>query len=362
MKKQYSALAVVIIAFVSLSALRVSACHFNKFCGFGQSRQEIVLTATTNAPEGATGKAELINTCFQGTNAALLKVQTCGLSNGTYSISITDTAGVDTVLGTFDVGVFTNRSHWGCLSKRFHWGWGGDNDDENENEADNFIRLRCCSGFDFNDWTNRFDFGGCSNRFDFGEWADSDLIGAITNCLPALTNWLDGACWTNACGVTPRFRIFCGGTNNCARAAFALPSGMATGDVASVSISDSNDVVNLEGAFITVTTTNTNTVVVLTSNQASVQPGPGGARVTGQATLTVQTKAGRSSGKFLLTATGAPANQKLEVVVDGATVGRARSDKHGNIVIKRLPKAALATVQSVVVKDASGNVVLTVTF
>jgi hypothetical protein len=353
MKNQCSSVVpIIIFSLASLPALRVSACHTNVFCGIGQFRQEIVLTATTNAPAGASGKAELVNTCSSGTNAALLKVQTCGLSNGTYSVSITDTAGVDSVLGTFDVGIFTNRSHWGCLPKIVP-PWIGLGPGFGHGRA---------RGFDFDKWTNRFDFGSCSNQIDFSAWTNHLDIGAITNCLPALTNWLDGASWTNICGVFPRFHFLCGRTNNCARAAFALPSGMATGDVASVSIVDSNAVVDLEGTFITVTNSVTDTVAALYNGQSTVQAGPAGASVTGQATLTIQTENGRSRGKFLLVATGAPAKQKYTLVVDGATVGRARSDKQGNIVIKKLPKADLATVTSVVVKDSGGTVVLSVTF
>ena len=82
----------------------------------------------------------------------------------------------------------------------------------------------------------------------------------------------------------------------------------------------------------------------------------------GNATLTIQTKNGKPSSKFLLVASGAAANQKLTLVVNGATVGRARSDPRGDIVIKKLPKSDLTTVTSVVVKNSDGKVVLSVTF
>ena len=348
MKKRVAVPAVVLIAFASVFAQRVNACNTN-LCGVEQFRQEIVLTATTNAPEGAAGKAELVNTSNNGTNAALLKVQVCGLTNGTYSVSITDTTGVDTVLGTFDVGIFTNRCRWGCLPKPVP-PWIG--------LGPGFGRGRA-RGFNADKQINCFNLDDCTNQIDCSVWTNLCNIGAFTNCLAALTNWLDGTSWTNGCGgCFHRFHGPCCGTNHCSRAAFALPDGVATGAVASVSIVDSNDVVDLEGDFITVT----NTVDALFTGQSAVQPGPAGAGVTGQATLTIQTKNGKPSGKFLLVASGAPASQKLALVVNGATVGRARSDKQGNIVIKKLPKADLTTVTSVVVKTADGTVVLSVTF
>src|SRR5258705_11978890 len=72
--------------------------------------REIVLTATTNAPAGATGKAELKSDDEDGMTTAQLQVETEGLLAGTYTVSVNDVSGTNTfVLGTFDVGSSTNQ-------------------------------------------------------------------------------------------------------------------------------------------------------------------------------------------------------------------------------------------------------------
>jgi len=67
--------------------------------------QEIILTATTNAPPGATGKAELEAETDDATNTATFAVEVGGLLPGTYAVSVTKKSDGSTVqLGTFDVG------------------------------------------------------------------------------------------------------------------------------------------------------------------------------------------------------------------------------------------------------------------
>src|SRR5882672_3208191 len=57
--------------------------------GTEQLDQEIVLTATTNAPAGASGQAKLEAEDADGTTTATLDVETQGLAAGTYTVSIT---------------------------------------------------------------------------------------------------------------------------------------------------------------------------------------------------------------------------------------------------------------------------------
>src|SRR5262245_48451598 len=64
--------------------------------GTEQFHQEIVLTATTNAPAGATGEAEFEAENDHGTNSASLNIETEGLADGTYTVSVTDTTGTNT--------------------------------------------------------------------------------------------------------------------------------------------------------------------------------------------------------------------------------------------------------------------------
>jgi hypothetical protein len=76
-----------------------------------------LLSATTNAPAGATGLATLLpdvfagpaDVMFPGTNAPVLQVSTEGLSTGTYSVVVTDTETNSYALGTFDVATVTDR-------------------------------------------------------------------------------------------------------------------------------------------------------------------------------------------------------------------------------------------------------------
>src|SRR6266478_5649046 len=76
----------------------------------GEFDREIVLMATTNAPAGATGKAELESDDEDGMTTAQLQVETEGLLAGTYTVNVTDVSGTNTfVLGTFDIGSSTNE-------------------------------------------------------------------------------------------------------------------------------------------------------------------------------------------------------------------------------------------------------------
>ncbi len=75
-----------------------------------------LLSATTNAPAGATGLATFVptiwatpnNVALPATNPPLLRVTTEGLSTGTYSVVVTDTQTNSYTLGTFDVSTVTN--------------------------------------------------------------------------------------------------------------------------------------------------------------------------------------------------------------------------------------------------------------
>ena len=72
--------------------------------GSEELHQEIVLTATTNAPAGTTGKAELEAENEDGVVAAILQIETQGLLAGTYTVSVTKESDASSVtLGTFDV-------------------------------------------------------------------------------------------------------------------------------------------------------------------------------------------------------------------------------------------------------------------
>ena len=72
--------------------------------GMEQLHETIVLTATTNAPPGATAKAKLEAEDEDGTNTATLAVEAEGLLPSTYTVSVTKKSDGSTVpLGTFEV-------------------------------------------------------------------------------------------------------------------------------------------------------------------------------------------------------------------------------------------------------------------
>ena len=66
--------------------------------------EKVVLTATTDAPAGTVGSAEIEAKNHEGATGAVLEIRTHGLAAGTYTASVTSIAdGSVTVLGTFDV-------------------------------------------------------------------------------------------------------------------------------------------------------------------------------------------------------------------------------------------------------------------
>ena len=297
--------------------------------GFLHLEQGITLTATTNAPSGATGKAELVGECASGTNSSVLLVQTWGLTVGTYTVSVTDDTGTNTfVLGTFDVALYTN---WGGHCEHpvlTNWFGGG---------------CAFTNGFDFSAWTNWVWHSVSTNAFN---------PGVCTNFAGLWTNWF-GTCTSSNWPSHHR-------TNEVERGSgsFILPASLEATNVASVSISDSNSVVDLVGDFTSIT----NTVTCGFDTECDITPGTNWPDIQGSATITFTDVRGSEHGKFLLTAQGAPARQKYAVLVNGTAAGTVRSDKHGNVTIKNLHRKDMATVKTVVVTDANRNVVFSASF
>src|SRR6266478_1946975 len=76
----------------------------------GEFDREIVLMATTNAPAGATGRAELEAEDDDGMTSPHLQVETEGLLKGLYTVRVHDTSATNPfVLGTCDVGNSKNE-------------------------------------------------------------------------------------------------------------------------------------------------------------------------------------------------------------------------------------------------------------
>src|SRR5215469_6835454 len=99
------------------------------FHGTADFSQQLKLTATSNAPAGAKGKAAFITVDDNGTNYEALFVKTSGLGEGVYNVSVTDDTGTNTFdLGTLNVMTVTNFHH-------HEDDQGGNGDDQGENDS-----------------------------------------------------------------------------------------------------------------------------------------------------------------------------------------------------------------------------------
>src|ERR1041384_1577406 len=113
--------------------------------GMEEFHATILLSATTNAPPGAEGKAKLEAEDEDGTNTASLAVEAEGLSPGTYTVSIVKKSDGSTVsLGTFDVSLANDEDAVEHMDNDMKNDDDDDNDEhgENENEAKNRVRYR----------------------------------------------------------------------------------------------------------------------------------------------------------------------------------------------------------------------------
>jgi hypothetical protein len=94
--------------------------------GAEQLQEEIALVATTNAPAGATGQADLEVQDENGTNTAVVTVSTTGLVPGIYTVSVSLKSGSNSVvLGSFDTSA-SNQTD----------GVGTDNQDVQSNDGE----------------------------------------------------------------------------------------------------------------------------------------------------------------------------------------------------------------------------------
>ena len=279
-------------------------------------QQGIVLTATTNAPAGASGKAQIIAVNNNGTNLALLFVKTTGLTNGTYNVSLTDLGGSNTFnLGSLNVAPRRDWFHF--LS---HNGNNDDDDSDGDHASGNWNDwVSRCAGTN-SAWTNVFCGGGSTNQF----W--TNVFHWYTNCLTVGSG------------------------------SFVLPSGLAPTNVGDIFISDSNGVVDLSGSFAGVT--NSTSIRIET---VSLVPGTA-TNVQGQATLTMINKNGKTFEAFKLTATGLDARQKLYLTANGTNTVRVCTSPAGTLRVNSLGRFRLVNLQTVVATDVSSNVVFSVSF
>ncbi len=286
--------------------------------------QSLKLTATSNAPAGARGVAKFIAVDDNGTNYEALFVKTKGLSNDTYTVTVTDDNGTNYVLGTLNVTNVPNmdgegdwQNHQGSDGEQRRWRWG--NDGETSAGWTNWVGS--CAGSN-SDWTNMLDLGNCTNLYTFA-----------TNAY----------CWyTNTLTV--------------GSGSFILPDGLSQTIAAEISISDSSGNVDLYGNF-----NSTSNSTVNFEEEVSVVPGTD-SNAQGTATLTIRQVKSRKIGKFSLKVAGLPARQKLFLSANGTHTMRVVSNGKGKLNVRVFPRVKAANLQNIVAKDKQGNVVFTVNF
>lgn len=378
----------------------------------GEFDREIVLMATTNAPPGATGTAELEADNDDGVTTARLEVETEGLLAGIYTVSVTDTTGTNTfVLGTFDVGTSTNQN----VGSEADDDDGEEDEDSGEGEFPLPVGLSptAVAGVSITDTNMVLELVGsfpsltnavheeialvATTNAPAGATGTAELEaenedGMITGELEVETQGLLAGNYTVSVTDKSGTNTFELGSFNVGgstdedddmdeddvdddgqgdvdddsqsdeddddEAQFGLPDGLNAMDVAGIFITDANGLLVLSGDF-------TSTASIINGEfraEAEVTGGPETPDVHGTAVMSVHTKNGKQRSKFLLVAQGVPPSQKLTLVVNGNVQGKTHSNKHGKVVIKRLQKINLTTVRSVVAKDPHGKVLLSVNF
>jgi hypothetical protein len=272
------------------------------------------LIATSNAPAGATGVATIESENECGNESAKLKVRTAGLDAGDYILSITlQSTGTNIILAGFTAG--------GC----------GDGDDEDDD------------GGDGGGWFHRDGEGG-----DGGDGGSSNLIPC---CWGGFTNW---GVWTNWCDTN-----LCSGSNFVLRTKTKvwLPSDVNPTDISEITVSDTNGNPILVGD---VTNPAPSTVINISAS-VQVTPGAAAPSATGKADLWSTALKGKWKHQFNFAASGVTASTNFKMDVNGKASGAARSNKSGQMTIKKLPSKTSALHQLLLL-DKSGNAAASANF
>ena len=151
---------------------------------------------------------------------------------------------------------------------------------------------------------------------------------------------------------------FCWYTNSLTvgSGSFLLPNGLSQTNATVLSIANSNGVVVLTGDF----SSTTNSTVIF---KEIVDLVPGTAtNAHGTATITYRLVKSKSAGTFALEATGLAPKQKLFLTADGARTIKVVTTRTGTLRIRSFSRLNIATIQTVVATDTSGNVVFTIHF
>jgi hypothetical protein len=270
----------------------------------------VALTPTANAPAGARGVAK-IESENDGTNVtATMELKLVGLNPGDYFLSVTQLSnGTNIMLGKITIPI---RNEF---------------DDENDNED--------------NDEQGDSDSGGDQERDSL-----HGLLSWISCNWGGFTNWGSWTNWsiTNWCNISNHVTL------TVTEATVDLPAGLNPTDIGEIILSDTNGNPVLVGDLVKPTPT----TVINISATVRLIPGAAAPSATGTVQVHSTGTKGKWTHQFTLNATDMGTNTNFRVFVNGKKIGATRSNKAGQLTIKKVPSRTPA-VRSVRLLDAKGN-------
>lgn len=276
----------------------------------------VILNATSNAPAGATGVAKIESENEDGNESAEIDLKTFGLVPGMYDLSITlQSSGTNIDLGQF------------IVSSNF-------DDDENDDDQGE-LHL----GVEVGAWVSN-NWGGFTNWGCWTNWSNSNFVSG-----GVWAKWFDHhgddednhGCGTN--GIVTHTKT-------------DLPAGVNPTDIGEIIVSDTNGVAILIGDFVNPAAGS----VINISGTVQVSPGTNStSALSGTAEVQSTASKGKWQHHFALNASGGTAKSNYKLSVNGKLKGAARTDKSGNVTVKKLPSHTPA-LRSLKLLDAQGNV------
>ena len=270
----------------------------------------VVMNATSNAPAGATGVAKIESQNEDGNESATVELKAFGLTPATYDLSIT----LQSTGSNVDLGQFTVSSNF---------------DDESGD-----LQL----GIEAGAWVSN-NWGGFTNWGCWTNWNNTNFVSA-----GVWAKWFDHeGHGTNSCGTNGTIVT---------RTEADLPPGVNPTDIAEIIVSDMSSNEVLVGDMVNPSAGS----VINVSGSVQVSPGTNSTcALTGTAQINSTANKGKWQHHFTLTASGATAKTNFKLDVNGHLKGAARTDKSGNVTIKRLPSHTPA-LRTLKLLDAQGNV------
>jgi len=382
-------------------------------CGL---REDATLTATTNAPAVATGFAQLFSgPCFEPLGSAVdaltifaptVRITTGGLLGGTYTVSITDVATNSYVLGTFDVVTITNPTAVSTamiatdpLPPMVIAVGGGIFTLPSGLNPTNVVGISVSDTNDVVDLTGTFEvppppprviekfivladttnaparamgraamegeIDGSTNTVMVKVETLGLLVGTYTTSITDTTGTntytlgtFDVHAWSNLVdGTKAALGPFW--SNTVGGASFPLPAGLDPTNVTTITITDTNGLVDLTGDFANAR----RRIPCVFDTHISLVPGPLCANLLGTARLHIEVVKGNTHGSLSLIASGAPPKATLNLFVNGVQIGTVKSDRRGRLAVNKLPKGTdLLGLTTIAAEDTAGNVAFSASF